>query len=87
MFFNKNKEKVSGLITQFIERDNKHYPVLSFVTKDGVKIEREEPNGPPLEELLTNEGVKEFLEKALPINDVDIIYKKDNPYDFYGKYI
>ena len=86
MLFSK-KEKVVGEIIRFEERNNKHYPVFSFVTKGGKKIGQEIVNDSPLEDVIKEEWVLDFIEKPLPITDVEIVYKKDNPTDFYARYL
>lgn len=86
MLFEK-KEKVTGEIIRFSERNNKHYPVFSFTTKDGKKIEQEVIKDSPLEDVIKEEWILDFLEKPLPITDVEIVYKKNNPTDFYARYL
>lgn len=86
MLFEK-KEKVIGEIIGFSERDNRHYPVFSFTTKDGKKIEQEVINDSPLEDVIKEEWLLDFLEKPLPITDVEIVYKKNNSTDFCARYL
>ena len=86
MFFSK-KEKVIGEIIRFEEKDGNHYPVFSFITKEGQKIEQHVINDTPLEDVIKDKWLLEYLEQPLPIKDVEIIYKKDNPNDFYARYL
>ena len=86
MFFCK-KEKVIGEIIRFKEKDGNHYPVFSFITKDGQKIEQQVINDTPLEDVIKEEWLPEYLEQPLPIKDVEITYKKNNPKDFHGRYL
>ena len=94
LFKKQNKKiKVMGSIVNYQLIDGKHYPIFHFVTEDGKVIEKINDTiiqGEMLdyvEAVYNEEGIKEFLARPLPINDIPIYYNKDNPNDFYGKWI
>lgn len=96
MFFWKRKKriKVIGKLVDFELIDNKHYPIFSFTTIDGRVYERIR-NIPKvdgileasLEDVYIKQAVEEFLQKQLPINNVPIKYKEEDPTDFIAQWI
>lgn len=80
----KNQGKVNGKIIKYVEENGKHYPVFSFITKDGKLIE--ERNTTYQEELSVEDAYSDnanyFLSKPLPIENIPIFYNKKNPKDF-----
>lgn len=86
MFFSK-KEKVNGKIIRFELVNGQHIPVFLFITRDGTEIESPIIDDSPLEEVIDGGYLNEILSEPLPIENVDIVYKKDDPKDFYARYL
>ncbi len=86
----KTQATVTGKIIKYVEEGGKHYPVFSFVTKDGQTIE--ERNTTYQEELSVEDAYSPqkatiFLSRPLPIDDIPIVYNKKNPQDFIPQWI
>lgn len=90
MLGNKRQGKVNGKIIKYVEENGKHYPIFSFVTKDGKVIEernttyKEELS---VEEAYSSQQAMDFLAKPLPIENIPIVYNKKNPKDFIPQWI
>ena len=92
--FNKNKRiKVIGEISRLELENNKHYPVFKFTTLEGKDLElRNIPKDPDIQEIsvedtYTQDGISEFLNKQLPIKEITIKYKENDPTDFIAIWI
>lgn len=94
-FGNKKKRiKVIGQLVGFEIIDNKHYPIFSFTTLDGITYDRirnlpkeEGIKETCLEDVYIESGVEEFLQQQLPINDIPIKYVEEDPTDFIPQWI
>ncbi|MGN1268385.1 MAG: hypothetical protein ACI4U0_02645 [Candidatus Aphodocola sp.] len=92
--FSKNKKiKVVGEIIGFEIENGKHYPVFKFESNDG-KIYKlrnipksKDLQETSLEDVYTDEGVIEFLNKAFPITNIPIKYLEEDPTDFLPRWI
>ena len=91
----RNWEKVDGKIIEFIEENGLHYPVFSYTTKEGkTVVSRNVPknNEPhfdeaPIERIFPfDDDAKQFLEKSLPITEVEIKYNPEFDEQFLPKY-
>ncbi len=90
MLGRKTQGKVNGRIIKYVEENGKHYPIFSFVTKEGNVIE--ERNTTYQEELSVEDAYSpqeatNFLAKPLPVENITIVYNKKNPKDFIPQWI
>lgn len=90
----KNKERVMGQLVDWVVESNKHYPLFSFVTKNGEKIMgrcREEIDNEILETSIETaygeDAVQDLLSLPLPMNNINIIYNQENPKQFIAKWL
>lgn len=91
----RNWESVEGKIVEFVEENELHYPVFSYITKGGKNIiSRNTPKNnekyfkeASIEEIFPlDDDAKEFLKRTLPITEVLIKYNPEFPEQFIPKY-
>lgn len=88
-------ESAEGKIIEFVEEKGLHYPVFSYITKNGKTIiSRNIPKNnekyfkeASIEEIFPiGDDAKEFLRRDLPITEVLIKYNPEFPEQFIPKY-
>ena len=90
----RNWESVEGKIVEFAEENGLHYPVFSYITKDGKNIiSRNIPKNnekyfkeAAIEDMFMLDDAEKFLKRTLPITEVEIKYNPEFKEQFIPKY-
>lgn len=80
-----NSIKVPGTLHGFEEKEGRHYPRISFSTKEGQLIDKVDYEC-PIEDILKDAAADRMLRKKYP-KQIFVDYRKNNPDDFTGDFI